>query len=121
MVERDLAEWDREIEADFRRAVAATRAAGKRKKAEPFAIVPLDWATKAAKAGKSPATIICIRLLYLSWKTKSRTVILSNRDGINRGSKDRVLRNLERAKLIQVDRRSGRSPRVTILHPLPWC
>jgi hypothetical protein len=123
MAARDLTEWDREIEADFQRAVAATRAAGKRKKeGEPFAMVPLRCAEEMAKASKSPAVIICIRLLYLSWRAKSPTVTLSNRECVHhRNSKDRVLRNLEAAGLVRVERRCGHSPRVTILRRLPWC
>jgi len=123
MAKRDLDEWDREIEADFQRAVAATRVAGKRKgkKGEPFAMVPLDCAKEMAKASNSPAVIICIHLLYLSWKAKSRTVALSTPDGCHHSSKDRVLRKLENAGLVRVARHPGRNPRVTILRLLPWC
>jgi hypothetical protein len=123
MAAHDLADWDREIEADFQRAVASTRAAGKRKsrKGEPFAMVPLRCAEEMAKASRSPAVIVCIRLLYLSWRDKSPTVTLSNLDGLHRGSKDRVLRNLEAAGIVRVARRNGRSPRVTLLCKLPWC
>jgi hypothetical protein len=80
---------------------------------EPFAIVPLSWAEKMAKASKSPAVIVCTHLLYLSWKTKSQTVALSNDGGVNRKGKDRVLRNLEEAGMVRVKRHGGRSPRVT--------
>jgi hypothetical protein len=83
-------------------------------KDEPFVNVPLRWAMEAAKA-TNPAVIICIHLLYLAWKTNSRTVILANRDGINRRTKDRVLLKLEAAGLVHVERHRGRSPRVTIL------
>jgi hypothetical protein len=125
MAKRDLDEWDREIEADYQRAVAATRAVGKGKgkgkKGEPFAMVPLHCAEEMAKACRSPAFVVCVHLLYLSWKTKSRTVALPNPDGYHRNSKDRVLRKLEAAGLVRVDRHSGRNPRVTILRLLPWC
>jgi hypothetical protein len=93
----------------------------RRRQEEPFAMVPLCCAEEMAKASRSPAVIICTLLLYLSWKTRSPTVTLSNRDGINRKSKDRVLRNLEAARWVRVERRNGRSPRVTILRRLPWC
>jgi hypothetical protein len=82
---------------------------------EPFVNVPLRWAVEAAKATRSPAIIVCIHLLYLAWKTKSRTVTLSNRDGIDPKTKDRVLRKLEAAGLVRAERHRGRSPRVTIL------
>jgi hypothetical protein len=121
MAKRDLDEWDREIEADFRRAVAATRAAGKGKEPEPFAMVPLRCAKEMAKACRSPAFAVCVHLLYLSWKTKSRTVALSTPSGHHHNSKDRVLRKLETAGIVRVARHSGRNPRVTILRLLPWC
>jgi hypothetical protein len=123
MAKRDLDEWDREIEADFRRKVAATRARGKGKgkKREPFATVSLDCAKEMARACRSPAFAVCVHLLYLSWKTKSRVVALSNPEGYHHNSKDRVLRKLEAAGLVRVARHRGRNPRVTILRLLPWC
>jgi hypothetical protein len=125
MAKRNLDEWDREIEADFQRAVAATRAAGKRKgkgkEGGPFAMVPLGCSKEMAKACRSPALAVCVHLLYLSWKTKSRTVALSTPDGYHHNSKDRVLRKLEAAGVVRVARHSGRNPRVTILRLLPWC
>jgi len=84
-------------------------------------MVPLWCAEEMAKASRSPAVIVCIRLLHLSWKTKSATVTLSNHNGAHRNSKDRVLRNLETAGWVQIERRRGRSPRVTVLRQLPWC
>jgi hypothetical protein len=112
---------DRWIEVVETPVPGAPTKAKRRRQEEPFAMVPLWCAEEMAKASKSPATIICIRLLYLSWKTKSRTVTLSNPDGHHRNSRNRVLRNLEAAGLVRADRRRGRSPRVTILCRLPWC
>jgi hypothetical protein len=113
-----LGRWIEVEEVDVPGVPAKAR---RRRQEEPFAMVPLRCAQEMAKASKSPATIICIRLLYLSWKTKSRTVALSNPDGHHRNSRGRVLRNLEAAGLVRVDRRRGQSPRVTILCQLPWC
>jgi hypothetical protein len=95
--------------------------ARQRRQEEPFATVPLEAAAKVAKAVKVPAIAVYVHLVYLSWKTKSSTVALSNHDGVHRNSKDRVLRNFEKAGVIRVKRHRGRSPRVTILHRLPWC
>jgi hypothetical protein len=95
--------------------------AKQRSQEPPFAKVPLWCAEEMAKASKSPAVIVCVRLLYLSWKTKSQTVTLSNDGGINRNSKERVLRHFEAAGLVRAKRRNGQSPRVTILRKLPWC
>jgi hypothetical protein len=93
----------------------------RRRQDEPFAMVPLWCAKEMAKASRSPAVIVCIHLLYLSWKTRSATVALSNHDGVDRKSKYRALQNLEAAGWVRVERHSGRSPRVTILRRLPWC
>lgn len=113
----DLGRWVEVKGVDVPGVPAKAR---RRRQEEPFAMVPLRWAEEAAKAG-APAIIVFVRLIYLSWKTKSPTVTLSNCDGVSRGAKDRVLRNFEAAELIRVERRNGRSPRVTILRWRPWC
>jgi hypothetical protein len=123
--ERDLAEWDREIEADFQRAIAATRAAGsakrKKKEAEAFVMVPLWWIAQAAKLTHTPATLVLMELLYTAWRTKSSTFILPNarlqKWGMNRETKRRVLRNLAHGKdrMIVLEQRRGRAPRVTLI------
>jgi len=41
--ERDLDEWDAEIEAEFQREVAATKAAGRRKKGRRLVAFPLAF------------------------------------------------------------------------------
>jgi hypothetical protein len=113
-----LGRWVEVEEVDVPGVPAKAR---RRRQEEPFVIVPLRYAEEAAKAGAgAPAIIIFTHLLYLSWKTKSSTVTLSNRDGINRRTKDRVLRNFEAAGLIRVERRNGRSPQVTLLRWRPW-
>src|SRR5262245_61411889 len=104
-----------------RRRLAELHAAPppKRKKAEPFVKVPLWWATASAQATKSPKTLICIRLLHLRWRNKSPTFQLPNRwlegQGVSRFTKYRTLRELETAGLITVDRRSRKSPVVTVV------
>jgi hypothetical protein len=86
---------------------------------EPFAMVPLDWAAKVAEAAKAPEFAVCVQLLYLAWKAKGDAFLVSNmtfaETGVSRKVKNRVLRNLERANLIRVERHNGRSPQVTIL------
>jgi hypothetical protein len=85
----------------------------------PFAKMPLWWATEAAKATKTPATLICFRLVYLAWKGKGMTFPLPNawleERGVKRHTKSRVLRDLERAGLVTVERRGKKSPIVTML------
>jgi hypothetical protein len=118
---RNLAEWDAEIETDFQRAVRTTKTAAsvKRKKAEPFVKVPLWWVVEAAKATHTPATVVCIELLHTSWKVKSQTFPLPNgrlkKMGVSREVKRYVLRDLEAAGLITVERRSHKTPIVTLV------
>ena len=91
--------------------------AGKRK-SEPFVKAPLWWIETAAKATNSPTTVVLIELLRLHWKTKSSTFPLPNsrlqRLGVSRKVKQRVLRELERAQLIGVERPARKTPVVTL-------
>jgi hypothetical protein len=91
----------------------------KRKKVEPFVKVPLWWITSAAKATRSPDTLVLIELLYASWKARSSTFPLPNsrlaKLGASREVKRRVLRDLEQAGLISVERPTRKSPVVTLV------
>ena len=86
---------------------------------QPFVKVPLWWITEATKATKTPAALVCVQLLHTAWKTKNMTFAMSNerlaKNGVSREVKRRVLRDLEAAGLITVERRNGRSPRVTLV------
>jgi hypothetical protein len=86
------------------------------KEKDKFARVPLWLAAMAAEATRDPASIILPYLLYLSWKAQDRAFTVPNgwleSHGVSRKIKVRVLRDLEAARLITVDRPSGRSPRV---------
>jgi hypothetical protein len=97
----------------------AAGTAARRKKAEPFVKVPLWWAAAAAKATRSPATVVCIVLLRASWKARSSTFALSNvrlaKLGVSRKTKHRVLRDLEQAGLISVQRKERKAPVVTLV------
>jgi hypothetical protein len=89
------------------------------KKKDAFVKVPLWWAAEAAKATHSPAALVCIYLLHASWKEKSLTVSLPNgwlkQHGVSREVKRRVLRDLEAAGLIAVERTDRKSPLVTLV------
>jgi hypothetical protein len=93
--------------------------AKKRKATEPFVIVPWWWITPAAKATHSPRTLVLIELLYASWRAKSTTFPLPNarlnKVGVHRKFKLLVLRDLERAGLIKVVRRHGKTPTITLI------
>jgi hypothetical protein len=87
-----------------------------------FVMVPLEWAGQVAVAGpREPRTFIWLQLLYLSWKTGSKTVTLSNvelrRRKIDRHTKYRALRALQQAGLLRIEpQRGGASIQVTLLH-----
>jgi hypothetical protein len=119
MTDRDLEEWDAEIEAEFQRVVAASKTAGKRKKAERFVKVPLWWIEIAAKDARSPTTLVLIELLYAAWKAKSSTFPLPNARlkalGVSREIKARVLRDLERRPVILVKRMPRKTPIITLI------
>jgi DNA-binding MarR family transcriptional regulator len=88
-------------------------------KKDQFANFPLWFAVAASKATKTPALLVCVYLLYASWKARSMTFTMANgwleERGVSRKTKGRVLRDLEAAGLITVERSNHRSPRVTLL------
>jgi hypothetical protein len=107
--------WYQKRKRELEAAIAT-----KRKHAtDPFARVSLAWATAAAKATKTPKALVWTRLLYLSWWNQIQPFKLPNRwfaaRGVNRFAKNRALNELEAAGLIAVERREGKSPRVTVL------
>ena len=84
--------------------------------------VPLPWLETAARLpGKSLHAGIA--LWYAAGLMRSASVPLSNisgvRFGLDRNAKYRALGWLESAGLIAVERKLGRAPVVTILHPEP--
>jgi hypothetical protein len=89
------------------------------RKNDAFVKVPLWWAVAASEATRDPAALVWIYLLHASWKEKSMTVPLPNgwleQHGVGRKTKSRVLRDLEVAGLITVERSSRKSPRVTLV------
>jgi hypothetical protein len=91
------------------------------KKDAAFARVPLRFAIAAARATKTPAALVWVYLVHASWKANSLTFPLPNgwlkEHGASREIKRRVLRDLERAGLIAVDRPPKKSPIVTLLVP----
>lgn len=64
--------------------------------------------------------MVWIWLLHLAWAARSKTFRLPNerlrQRGASRYTKSRVLRDLEKARLIQVTRERGKSPTVTLLY-----
>jgi hypothetical protein len=108
-----------EIPWHIRRRRELEAAAPAKRKQEPFVKVPLDWIARAAKVTNAPKALVLIELLYMSWKFKSSTFPLANvrlaRLGVSRDIKRRVLRDLESAGLIVVERPARRTPIVTLV------
>jgi hypothetical protein len=98
--------------------------AGKpRKAADPFVKVPLWFAVEAAKATRSLGTLVWIWLLYRAWKNgthggKLATPLANSKLsewGVSRKVKCRILRDLEQAALITVERQPRKTPIVTLV------
>jgi hypothetical protein len=90
-----------------------------RRDKDPFVKMPVWWARAAAKAINSPALIVLVELLRRHYeRNRSLTFPLPNgrllRAGVSRDVKRRVLRDLERAKLISVERPPNKTPIVTL-------
>lgn len=101
---------------DFPSAKAGRKA---KRQVEPFVQVSLRWAAAASKATRDPSMLVCIELLYASWRAKSPTFPLPNgrlrRSNVNRETKRRVLRALEQGGLIKVERSPNKAPIVTLV------
>jgi hypothetical protein len=89
----------------------------RRRKREPFVVMPIWWAKATANATNSPAMMLLVELLRL--RTGHSTFPVPNGRlrslGVSRDTKRRVLRDLERARLIVVDRVARKTPIVTLI------
>ena len=101
------------------RELKAAVAAKRKQQTEPFVKMPLWWAEAAAKATGSPVTILLVELLRLRWKMHSMTFPLPNgrlaKLGVSREIKRRALRELERARLITIERPPRKTPIITLI------
>lgn len=115
MKKRDLAEWDREIEADFRRVVEAAHPTGNRKRGLDghFVVVPWAWVRKLGGAAGQTWMVAC-HVLYEDWMHHGKPFKFATGklmvDGVSPRSKGRALRDLEHRGLISVDWRGKKSP-----------
>ena len=118
--ERDLDEWDAEIEAEFQREVAATKAAGRRKKGRRLVAFPLAFLVDVCRLTEGRTTLILAMLIYRRTHVcRSQTVTLPAGElaelGIIRQRKTEALTKLEAAGLIRVERMGrGQSAKVTL-------
>jgi len=120
MTERDLDEWDAEIEADFQRTVAATKAAGHRKKGRKLVAFPLAFLVDVCRLTEGRTALVVAELIYRRTHVcRSRTVTLPISElrelGIDRNRKNEALVKLEAAGLIRIERMApGQSAKVTL-------
>ena len=86
---------------------------------EPFTIVQLTWAAKAAAATNTQKAFVWLWLVQQAYKTKSETITMSNevlmRYDVSGKVKRCALRQLEAAGLVTVEHHPGKAPRVTLL------
>jgi hypothetical protein len=81
---------------------------------------PWAWIDRLQSAKRVSTYRLALLAVYESWRTGSRTIVLSNvisrAEGLSRRSKWNALAELEELGMIRVERHSGRAPRVTLLH-----
>jgi hypothetical protein len=99
-------------------AKAKTSALAKRRKKQ-FIMVPLTWWDQLQTAKRASTLKVALYLLFQHWKGNKRPVRLSNialtEAAVSRWQKWRALAELERLKLIRVERRPRKSPVITVL------
>jgi len=120
MAERDLDEWDAEIEADFQRVVRGAKATGQRKPGKKHIGCPLAFAIDVCRLTEGRTTLIVAQLIYRRTHVcRDPTVTLPADElagfDINRRDKNKALTKLEVAGLIRIERTApGRSTKVTL-------
>jgi len=118
--DRDLAEWDAEIEAEFQRAVAATKRAGRLKRGRKLVAFPLAFSVDVCRRTEGRTALVVAMLIYRRTHVcRSQTVTLPASElaehGITRRRKNEALATLEAAGLVRLERMAaGRSTKVTL-------
>jgi hypothetical protein len=119
--ERDLAEWDAEIEAEFRRTVAATKTAGRRRRRQRLVGFPFAFLADVCRLTEGRATLVMAALIYRRTRVcNSSTVTLPGAEltelGIDRSQKRKALAKLEAAGVLRIEKGgAGRTVKVTLL------
>jgi hypothetical protein len=118
--DRDLDEWDAQIEAEFFREVAATKRAGARKRGRKLMGAPIAFWIDACQRTEGRTALVVAMLIYRRTHVcRSQTVTLPASElaelGIDRRDKNKALAKLEAAALIRIERIAvGRSAKVTL-------
>ena len=108
-------DWAKKRLAELEAAAPVKR----RNRKDAFVQVSLRWFEAATRATRSPQAFVAVWLLHLAWKAKSPTFRVPNgqlgRRGVDRYAKYKALEKLEKAGLITVDRRNGKTLIVTLV------
>ena len=118
--DRDLAEWDAEIEAAFQHTVGAAKRAGQRKRGRKLVAFPLAFSVDVCRRTEGRAALVVAMLIYRRTHVcRRQTVTLPAGElaehGITRRRKNEALAKLEAAGLIQIERMAaGQSAKVTL-------
>jgi hypothetical protein len=99
---------------------AMSKAKVAKRSAKPFTKFPHTWKQRLADIHAHGNTYrTALHLLHRFWQTGNRRLVLANvalgQEGVNREAKRTALRQLERAGLVLVERRSRKSPIVHLL------
>jgi hypothetical protein len=83
-------------------------------------VVPRAWELRLLEAKRVSTYRLAIELLYLHWYGKGNPIAVTGKVAeatrLSDRSKSRVLAELERLGLIEIDRSPRKSPRVTLHH-----
>ena len=101
--------------ADKARAAPSAR----RPSVRQFTMVPRAWSDRLTAARRVSTFKVALHLLCQHWKNGGRPVLLANvalaNAGVTRREKWHALHELERLKLVEIERRPRKSPRITLL------
>jgi hypothetical protein len=118
--ERDLDEWDAEIEAEFQRLTQQGKTASRAQRRSRHIGAPIAFVADVCRKAKGQAALVVVLAIYRrTIVCKSQTVTLPSVElaelGINRSLKRKALIELQRAGLIEVkQKRWGRTAQVTL-------
>jgi hypothetical protein len=121
LTQRELDEFDAEIEASFQRAVAKTKVNGQRRREQRMVGAPLAFIAEVCRLTTRRASLIVALLIYRrTCVCHSQTVTLPGAElaelGIDRKLKRKALVQLVAAGIIQVERTTdGHSATVTLI------
>ena len=108
--------WQRVLKLLDQSGHAASQKARKRR--QPFVMVPWTWIERLAETSSANAYRVALHLLHRHWKNNGQPFLLANgvlaAAGVTRFAKWRALAELERLGLISVERRTRRTPRITV-------